>query len=90
MADYYEAWEVRTPFTDAETFSEAKRRMQHHADLMDVTVRWRKSKGQRGYNKRFHFWELNSEADAAVFTIACGDKVSKKTYRNKDEYLGIE
>ncbi len=85
MVDYYQAWEVRAPFTDAETFSEAKRRMQQHADLMGITVRWRKSKGQRGYNKRFHFWEVNSEADAAIFTIACGDKVSEKTYRNKDE-----
>lgn len=84
MADYYSAWEVRCPFTDTETFSEAKRRMAKHADLMGITVRWRKSKGQHGY-KRFHFWELNSEADAAVFTIACGDKVSIKTYPEKKD-----
>lgn len=86
MDNFYSAWEVRTPYTDEETFAEAKRRIISHATMIGVDLRWRKSKGQRGYGKRFHFWEVPTEAEAALLVIACGDKVSAKTYKGrKDE-----
>lgn len=85
MADYYSAWEVRTPYADDETFASAKRRVMQHAETLGIDLKWRKSKGQKGY-KRYHFWEINTEAEAALLVIACGDKVSNKTYaERKDE-----
>lgn len=80
MTNLYQAWEVRTPYPDTESFNEAIARIKRRAADLGVNPRWRKGRGRRYQQTRYHYWEVTDEAEALMLMMACGDKVNTKIY----------
>lgn len=80
-ANLYQAWEVRTPLQDSETFKGAIARIESHARELGIETRWRKGHGQRNVTARYHYWEVRDEVQAVTLMMACGDKVNIQIYK---------
>lgn len=77
-------WVVRTPYTKemVSTFSTAMNHFMDRAAEMGIRLTWRKGKGSiHNDDPRYHFWEIENEADAHAFYLACGDMIQEQQKR---------
>lgn len=79
----YDAWEVRTQVSDAETFDEAKQRILAVAETLHIQdlVFFRKGKGMRhNGNTRYHVWEVRTHEAAVALHLAVGNFITYSTF----------
>lgn len=80
MKTLYDAWEVRTPFSEEVTYRQARDAIMQHAKTMGIHLVHRRSKGPRHQTPRYHFWELDNYTDAFAVFLAFGDSIKPQQY----------
>lgn len=79
-------WIVHTPILDDKmTFGQAINHFHRLGREMGIELEWRKGKGPKNGQPRYHRWQIDNAVDATAFFLAHGNKMTEQRAAGDNE-----